>query len=97
MPVRISIWIGDACGSQWASVGSVLFVVALLVTATIMLWSEAGQLLCNTSTMIIEGFLLLVLIQTHNISNEERGLDFNGLLKRRLLLNSYVHAIEFDN
>ncbi|KAI9054944.1 hypothetical protein LZ554_002087 [Drepanopeziza brunnea f. sp. 'monogermtubi'] len=90
---RVSIWVGDACGSQWATVASVAFVVALLLTATIMLWSTTGQLLCNTTTMILEGFLLLVLIQAHNTSNEERGEDFNGVLKRRLLLNSYVHLI----
>lgn len=47
--------------------------------------------------MIIDGFLLLVLIQAHNVSNQQRGEDFNGVLKRRLLLNSYVHAIEDPN
>ncbi|KAJ5052343.1 uncharacterized protein L3040_002094 [Drepanopeziza brunnea f. sp. 'multigermtubi'] len=90
---RVSIWVGDACGSQWATVASVAFVVALLLTATIMLWSTTGQLLCNTTTMILEGFLLLVLIQAHNTSNKERGEDFNSVLKRRVLLNSYVHLI----
>ncbi|CAL3965306.1 hypothetical protein PZA11_001912 [Diplocarpon coronariae] len=90
---RISVRVGDACGSRWATVGSVAFVFALLVIASAMVWSTTGQLLCNTSTMIIEGFLLLVLIQAHNTSNQERGEDFNGVLKRRLLLNSYVHAI----
>ena len=44
--------------------------------------------------MIVEGFLLLVLIQAHNFSNMERGRDFNGLLKRRLLLSSYVSDLE---
>jgi low-affinity ferrous iron transport protein len=46
--------------------------------------------------MIIEGFLLLVLIQAHNVSNESRGQDFNGVLKQRLLLNSYVHTLSYD-
>ncbi|PBP27171.1 low affinity iron transporter-like protein [Diplocarpon rosae] len=90
---RISVIVGDACGSRWATVGAVSFVFALLVIASAMVWSTTGQLLCNTSTMIIEGFLLLVLIQAHNTSNQERGEDFNGVLKRRLLLNSYVNAI----
>ncbi|KAK2630525.1 hypothetical protein QTJ16_001345 [Diplocarpon rosae] len=90
---RVSVIVGDACGSRWATVGAVSFVFALLVIASAMVWSTTGQLLCNTSTMIIEGFLLLVLIQAHNTSNQERGEDFNGVLKRRLLLNSYVNAI----
>lgn len=93
---RVSVWVGDVCGSQWATVSAVAFVVTLLIIASAMIWSTTGQLLCNTSTMIIEGFLLLVLIQAHNISNQERGEDFNGVLKRRLLLNSYVHAIADD-
>lgn len=87
---RISVWVGDVCGSQWASVSAVGFVVALLVIATAMLWSTTGQLLCNTSTMIVEGFLLLVLIQAHNSANVERGVDFKGLLRRRMVLDGFV-------
>ncbi|KAE8442065.1 hypothetical protein EG329_003873 [Mollisiaceae sp. DMI_Dod_QoI] len=94
LSTRISIAVGDACGHRFTSVAAVLVVVMLLVIATILRWSETGQLLCNTPTMIAEGFLLLVLIQAHNIANLERGEDFNGVLKRRLMLNSYVHAID---
>ncbi|KAH8784832.1 low affinity iron transporter-like protein [Hyaloscypha sp. PMI_1271] len=91
---RISLATSALCGHRYASVGAVLVVVGLLVTASILRWSETGQLLCNTPTMIAEGFLLLVLIQAHNFSNMERGRDFNGLLKRRLLLSSYVSDLE---
>jgi low-affinity ferrous iron transport protein len=91
---RISLATSDLCGHRHASVGAVLVVVGLLVAASILRWSETGQLLCNTPTMIAEGFLLLVLIQAHNFSNMERGRDFNGLLKRRLLLSSYVSDLE---
>ncbi|TVY73369.1 Low-affinity iron/zinc ion transport protein fet4 [Lachnellula suecica] len=94
MDTRISIATGDALGSTAVSVGAVGFVILLLVIASAMQWSTTGQLLCNTPTMIIEGFLLLVLIQAHNIANEERGVEFNGVLKRRLLLNSYVHSLD---
>jgi low-affinity ferrous iron transport protein len=94
LDTRISIATGDALGSTAASVGAVGFVVLLIAIASAMKWSTTGQLLCNTPTMIIEGFLLLVLIQAHNIANEERGVEFNGVLKRRLLLNSYVHSLD---
>jgi low-affinity ferrous iron transport protein len=91
---RISLATSDLCGHRYTSVGAVLAVVGLLIAASILQWSETGQLLCNTPTMIVEGFLLLVLIQAHNFSNMERGRDFSGLLKRRLLLNSYVNKLE---
>jgi low-affinity ferrous iron transport protein len=84
----------DFCGHRYTSVGAVLVVVGLLVAASILQWSETGQLLCNTPTMIVEGFLRLVLIQAHNCSNMERARDLIELLKRRLLLRSYVGDLE---
>jgi len=44
--------------------------------------------------MIIEGFLLLVLIQAHNISSAARGREFSGQLKRRVILNYHVNNVE---
>jgi low-affinity ferrous iron transport protein len=91
---RISMATSDFCGHRYTSVGAVLVVVGLLVAAPILQWSETGQLLCNTPTRIVEGFLRLVLIQAHNCSNMERARDLIGLLKRRLLLRSYVGDLE---
>ncbi|KAF5874321.1 putative low affinity iron protein [Botrytis fragariae] len=87
---RASAAAGEFCALSSVSIASVGVVFALLATASIMKWSETGQLLCNTPTMIIEGFLLLILIQAHNIANAARGADFQSLLKHRLLLNHYV-------
>ncbi|TGO09151.1 hypothetical protein BTUL_0177g00100 [Botrytis tulipae] len=87
---RASATAGEFCALSGVSVASVGVVFALIATASIMKWSETGQLLCNTPTMIIEGFLLLILIQAHNIANAARGADFQSLLKHRLLLNHYV-------
>ncbi|KAF7956853.1 hypothetical protein EAE96_004178 [Botrytis aclada] len=87
---RASAAAGEFCALSSVTVVSVGVVFALLATASIMKWSETGQLLCNTPTMIIEGFLLLILIQAHNIANAARGADFQSLLKHRLLLNHYV-------
>ena len=54
LSLRISIAIGDACGSQWATVSAVSFVVALLVLATIMLWSTVSFLIeiCDLRLLI---------------------------------------------
>ncbi|KAM3150619.1 Low-affinity iron/zinc ion transport protein<br_fet4 [Botrytis cinerea] len=87
---RASAAAGEFCALSGVCVASVGVVFALLATASIMKWSETGQLLCNTPTMIIEGFLLLILIQAHNIANAARGEDFQSLLKHRLLLNHFV-------
>ncbi|KAJ5683657.1 low affinity iron transporter-like protein [Penicillium maclennaniae] len=43
--------------------------VGVWCSSSAMRWSETGQLICNTPTMILEGFLLLVLIQAHDETN----------------------------
>jgi low-affinity ferrous iron transport protein len=92
---RISAGISEFLGTKGVSAASVIFVILLLGVASILRWSETGQLLCNTPTMIIEGFLLLVLIQAHNISSAARGKEFSGILKRRVILNYAVNNVEY--
>ncbi|KAI6246584.1 Low-affinity iron/zinc ion transport protein fet4 [Erysiphe necator] len=91
---RITGAISDACGHRYAPFGSIIVVVILLAIATVMRWSVTGQLLCNTPTMIIEGFLLIILINAHNHANDERDADFSGLLKRKLLLHGFVETVD---
>ncbi|RKF59844.1 Low-affinity iron/zinc ion transport protein fet4 [Erysiphe neolycopersici] len=90
---RVAIAISDACGHRYTPPGSMFFVFLLLGIATAMNWSMTGQLLCNTPTMIVEGFLLIILIHAHNHANDERDADFSGLLKRKLLLHGFVETI----
>ncbi|KAI6244819.1 Low-affinity iron/zinc ion transport protein fet4 [Erysiphe necator] len=90
----VSLAISNGCGHRYAPPGAIAVVVALLITATVMSWSITGQLLCNTPTMIIEGFLLIVLIHAHNYANNERRADFTGLLIRRLHLLGFVEMLE---
>jgi low-affinity ferrous iron transport protein len=71
------------CALPGAVIGSLLVVLALLAIATGLEWSETGQLLCNTPTMIVEGFLLLVLFQAHNLSNITRREEVGRALERR--------------
>ncbi|MCJ1302090.1 low-affinity Fe(2+) transport protein [Hypocenomyce scalaris] len=87
---RISRAMGIFCSLPGAVLGSLVVVVALLIVATGMHWSETGQLLCNTPTMIVEGFLLLVLIEGHNVSNAKRRVQFHDILIRRLVLDVYI-------
>lgn len=63
---KASLWINNLCSSPYAVVVSVLVIIGLIVAASIMHWTTTGQLIANTPTMIIEGFMLIILIQAHN-------------------------------
>jgi low-affinity ferrous iron transport protein len=71
------------CALPAAVIGSLGVVLVLLAVATGLRWSETGQLLCNTPTMIVEGFLLLVLFQAHNLGNIKRRGQVGMALERR--------------
>jgi low-affinity ferrous iron transport protein len=70
--LRVSESLIYICALPLAVMGSLGVVVVLLAVATGLRWSETGQLICNTPTMIVEGFLLLVLFQAHNLENVRR-------------------------
>jgi low-affinity ferrous iron transport protein len=93
---RISYAIGFICSLPHAVVGSVVIVVALLCIASGMRWSETAQLICNTPTMIVEGFFLLVLFQAHNMSKVKRREQVYDILVRRRLLNEWVICLELE-
>ncbi|KAI1864750.1 hypothetical protein JX265_008474 [Neoarthrinium moseri] len=87
---RLSTVIGNWCASTAASYAAVLAVFSLIAIASAMQWTETGQLLCNTPTMIVEGFLLITLLQAHNMADEKRTETYDSILKRRLLLQNYL-------
>jgi low-affinity ferrous iron transport protein len=87
---RMSRNMGILCSKPEAVLGAVVIVVVLLCIASGMQWSETAQLLCNTPTMIIEGFLLIVLVQAHNMAHSNRRVQLRGVLLRRLALLDYV-------
>ena len=87
---RISGWMGRTCATSGAVLFSLIVVVVLIGIASGMQWNQTGQLLCNTPTMIMEGFLLIVLIQAHNMSNTKRRVTLYNVLLRRIQLLQYV-------
>ncbi|KAL1899200.1 low-affinity Fe(2+) transport protein [Sporothrix stenoceras] len=89
---RISRWIGHICEVPAATTASVVAVAALLIVASAMQWTETGQLLCNTPTMIVEGFLLLMLIEGHNSAEGKRRAQYTDILDRRLMMERRVSA-----
>lgn len=82
------------CAHPLSVIGSLVVVIGLICVATGLLWSETGQLICNTPTMIVEGFLLIVLFQAHNMSNVKRREQFGAVLERRNFLKRYVKRSE---
>lgn len=92
LKTRISNWMGYICAKPGAVLVSLIIVVALICVASGMQWDQTGQLLCNTPTMIIEGFLLIVLIQAHNMSNIKRRVQLHDILIRRLKLLQCVQV-----
>jgi low-affinity ferrous iron transport protein len=89
---KVSNYMGDLCSRPMAVLFSFMVVIALIGIASGMHWTATGQLLCNTPTMIIEGFLLIVLLHAHNMSNTTRRFQMHDILLRRLKLMQYVRA-----
>lgn len=94
---RISAVIGHWVESTLASWISIFAVIALIITASAMQWTETGQLLCNTPTMIFEGFLLITLLQAHNMEDESKRFTYDDILTRRLVMDKHLAAGNDDS
>lgn len=94
---RLSTIVGRGVESTVASYMAVSSVGALLIVASAMQWTETGQLLCNTPTMIVEGFLLITLLQAHNMADEKRRMTYGDILQRRLVLDKHLSAGKDDS
>ncbi|KAK9700341.1 low-affinity Fe(2+) transport protein [Basidiobolus ranarum] len=90
---RMSYFMGVICSSPASVMASFLITLGLVCMASAMLWNETAQLICNTPTMIIEGFLFNVLIQAHNVANTKRRVVMHDTLLRRLKLIQYVRPV----
>ncbi|KAK7977342.1 Low-affinity Fe(II) transporter of the plasma membrane [Apiospora saccharicola] len=88
--LRLSNAVGDFCATTGASYAAVGSVVALIIVASAMQWTETGQLLCNTPTMIVEGFLLIMLLQAHNFADGRRRVVHDDILRRRIAMQGYL-------
>lgn len=88
---KISRFINFFCSTSFSVYVSIAVVLGLIAAACGMLWSTVGQLICNTPTMIIEEFFLLVLIQAHNWADKQRRIEVTSLYARRRLLLDFVN------
>ncbi|KAL2313932.1 Low-affinity iron/zinc ion transport protein fet4 [Schizosaccharomyces pombe] len=82
----LSQWIGWLCALPISVLFSVFVILGLIIAAGSLRFNETAQLFCNTPTMIIEGALLIVLIEAHNIANLKRRIQFRQIHLRRLTI-----------
>lgn len=87
---RVSVFINKICSSKWSVLASLLIIIGLISVASGMHWSQTGQLLANTPTMIIEGFFLLILLQAHNWADIERRAEISLLHSRKTFMLTYL-------
>ncbi|KAF2147657.1 Low affinity iron permease [Myriangium duriaei CBS 260.36] len=94
MSYKVSERMNRICGHEVTVLLGVILLVALLVGASIMHWSETGQLICNIPPSIIESFFMVILITGHNASDKLRRIDMQNLFERRRMLLAFVGATE---
>lgn len=87
---RISVAVGNVCSHEITVVLGALLIVGLIIGASAMGWSVAGQLLCNVPPSIIESFFMMILITGHNIGDAKKRVDLHNVYMRRLKLIAYV-------
>ncbi|ODV61840.1 Low affinity iron permease, partial [Ascoidea rubescens DSM 1968] len=87
---RVSAIVGRIFSSTKAVGLSVVVVIVLICIASYMKWRTTAQLICNTPTMIIEGFCLLVLLEGHNQNNAQLRVYVHDSLQRKFYLQQYV-------
>lgn len=90
---KASVWINIICSSPYAVLVSVLVIIGLIVAASIMHWTTTGQLIANTPTMIIEGFMLIILIQAHNWDDYRRREYLRSFYNGSCGLLSYAKSL----
>ncbi|KAH7115346.1 Low affinity iron permease-domain-containing protein [Dactylonectria estremocensis] len=76
---RLSVKINRICSHPATVVIGFLAIIGLLVGATAMEWTMTGQLLCNVPPSIIESFFMMILITSHNMSDDKRRADLQAI------------------
>ncbi|RLV83675.1 Low-affinity Fe [Meyerozyma sp. JA9] len=90
---KASIWINNICSSPYAVIVSILMIIGLVIGASIMHWTTTGQLIANTSSQIIEAFMLIILIQAHNWDDYRRRQYLRSFYDVSCGLLSYTKSL----
>lgn len=90
---KASSVIGRILSSSWGVLFALCVTIMLIIIASAMKWSTTGQLICNTPTMIIEGFCLLVLLEGHNQNNTRLRILAHDCLTRKMFFKLYTEKL----
>jgi len=90
---RISAFINVKCSTTSAVGVSILIIVGLIACACGLRWNTTAQLICNSPTMIIEGFFLIILLQAHKWADVKTRTETSALCMRRSTLNTFVQSL----
>lgn len=90
---RLSRAMGTICGHEIMVLAGLFLVLGLLTGASVMRWSETGQLLCNIPPSVVESFFMIILITGHNAGEAKRRVQLERLFERRLRLIEFVDAV----
>ncbi|KND93996.1 Low-affinity iron/zinc ion transport protein fet4 [Tolypocladium ophioglossoides CBS 100239] len=91
---RLSMAMGVICAHEITVILGVVLIIGLLVGASAMKWTTAGQLLCNIPPSIIESFFMMILITGHNLAESRKRVDLHNMYLRRLKVHAYVNGLE---
>lgn len=90
---HVSVIVNEACSSKWAVLGAIFTIIGLICASSAMHWNVTGQLMCNTPTMIIEAFCLMILIQAHVWADYRRRFIIRQLATGRILIRKYLEQL----
>lgn len=91
---RVSERMNRICGHEVTVLLGVLLLIALLVIASVMHWSETAQLIANFPPSIIESFFMTILITGHMNSEKQIRADMQNLFERRRVLLAFAGATD---
>ena len=94
MSQRLSAKMSAVCSHEATVILGVLCIIGLIVGASAMRWTLTGQLLCNIPPSIIESFFMMVLITGHNLSDQRRRNELQGMYLRRLKVLAWVKGLK---
>ena len=78
------------CALEYSVVLGVVTILGLVAAATALKWSITGQLLCNVPPSIIETFIMMALITSHELDDVRQKVRLEELTMARETLTKWL-------
>ena len=86
----LSAYLSSICAHEYSVIFGIVAVLALLVVGTALKWSWTGQLLCNVPPSIIETFIMMTLITSHELDDQRQNKRLRELAATREMLTKWL-------